>query len=76
MYRQYDPITYRHPRTTTEAFGCDASNACPVQVFKSSLTSRLWNRNKHWLRPTLRVLKWVLVGNLVILAVVYVNSQV
>lgn len=26
-----DALTYRFPRTTTEAFGCDASNAYPIE---------------------------------------------
>lgn len=25
-----DLLTYRHPRTLDEAFGCDADSACPV----------------------------------------------
>ena len=27
MQRPYDPLTYRHPRTGIEAFGCDADEA-------------------------------------------------
>lgn len=27
MPRHYDPLTYKHPRTTIEAFGCDAKRA-------------------------------------------------
>lgn len=26
-----DSLTYRHPRTLIEAFGCDASNAYPIE---------------------------------------------
>ncbi len=73
MYRHYDPITYRHPRTTMDAFGCDASNANPVQVFKSSILRRFWNRNKHWLRRAGYYAKWVTGVYLLVLLVVYAN---
>ena len=26
-----DPLTYRHPRTLIEAFGCDADSANPIE---------------------------------------------
>ena len=40
--RKQDLLTYRHPRTTLEAFGCDASNACAVEhhMFRTQLAVR------------------------------------
>lgn len=40
--RNQDQLTYRYARTTLEAFGCDASNACAVErhVFRTHLLVR------------------------------------
>ena len=38
-----DPLTYRYPRTSMDAFGCDANQAIACQRFKTPLTRRaLW----------------------------------
>lgn len=38
-----DPLTYRYPRTSMDAFGCDATQAVACQRFKTPLTRRaLW----------------------------------
>jgi hypothetical protein len=41
MNRRTDPLTYRHPRTTTEAFGCDATQAVAVYKYRTPLLKRV-----------------------------------
>ena len=34
-----DPLTYRHPRTLVQAFGCDASTAVAIHRYKRPLSA-------------------------------------
>lgn len=36
-----DPLTYRHPRTAIEAFGCDARQSAAVERFRPALHRRI-----------------------------------
>lgn len=41
MIRHRDPLTYRHPRTLIDAFGCDASSAVAGWHYRQNLAQRL-----------------------------------